>query len=245
MEQIDPSALVGEMFTRILPESFSSRVPSLPRLNSLRRSLSSSNSHKNAPAPPLPSRRRSTTTTTSTAKAASSKLPERESSVGSASDTLVEDGEMDVVSYATSSASTSGASTARASKSSASTTRASTSSGRSSKSGLDVCAPLSPPLLLPPHQQLGPLLSPPAVEDQHLRLYQGAGKPRTPEDRLGPNFGAHSYHGVDCRWSPSGIKWRYARQGTHHPPCIEIVAFHFFPPRWMLHFPARPPVSDM
>lgn len=191
MEQIDPSTLAGDLFNMVLPEVFSSRVPSLPRLNSLRRSLSS-NGHKNATSsPPPPSRRKSASTSKS-----SSKLSDLAPSVGSASDTLISDGETDVVSYASSSAST---------------TRTSMSS-RSSVSGFDYT---TLPPLPPPHQQLGPLLSPPVVEDQHLRLLQGAGKQRKHEDRLGPNFGAHSYDGVDCRWSPSGIKWRYARQGAH------------------------------
>jgi hypothetical protein len=34
------------------------------------------------------------------------------------------------------------------------------------------------------------------------------------EVRLPQEFGASTYDAVNQRWSPSGIKWRYARQGT-------------------------------
>lgn len=35
------------------------------------------------------------------------------------------------------------------------------------------------------------------------------------QQRLPPNFNGQAHDAVDQRWSPSGIKWRYARQGEY------------------------------
>lgn len=43
------------------------------------------------------------------------------------------------------------------------------------------------------------------------------------QQRLPPNFNGQAHDAVDQRWSPSGIKWRYARQGEYEKKKLVIA----------------------
>ncbi|KAF7521273.1 hypothetical protein G7054_g12492 [Neopestalotiopsis clavispora] len=43
------------------------------------------------------------------------------------------------------------------------------------------------------------------------------------QQRLPQNFDGQSHDAVDQRWSPSGIKWRYARQGEFSDRIQEFI----------------------
>ncbi|KAK7982124.1 hypothetical protein PG996_009817 [Apiospora saccharicola] len=235
MEQIDLSTLAGDMFNMLVPESVSSKVSSL-RTKKPRKTASIGNL-KNAPPPPQPSRRRSASTSVSTAvSTTSSGRTYAESdllrSASGSAESLISEAE-------------SNATTLYSSSSTSSSTRTSVS-GRSSLSSLDYSRhqyhqqqqqqlqqfqhmqqqhqqqqlqPFYPPppqyqhyAHQQPQQQYGAPLAPVMEEQQQLKLKQLAR-----DSKAEPH---------ESRWTPSGVKWRYARQGTY--TLYAPTSAHFF-----------------
>lgn len=212
------------MLNMLVPESVSSKV-SL-RLKSLRKTASISNI-KNAPPPSTQSRRRSASTSLSASASAmspGSTYGGNALSASSSAESLISEAE-------------SNASAALYSSSSTSSSTRTSVSGRSSLSGLDYSRqqlyhhqqlsqqqqqlqqqlqqyyPQSPPQQLyhqhyQPQHYMAPLA--PVLEEQHLkRLQQQAREQMVQKERL-PKGEAH-----ENRWSSSGVRWRYARQGNY------------------------------
>ncbi|KAK8051572.1 hypothetical protein PG993_002957 [Apiospora rasikravindrae] len=189
MEQIDLSTLAGDMFNMLVPESVSSKVSSL-RMKLPRKTASISNL-KNAPPPPPQSRRRSASTSISAAAsntAAGRTYAETAMSASGSAESLISEAE-----------------------SNATTLYASSSTSSSTRTSLQQYYPPPPQYQhYPQQQQYGAPLAP-VLEEQHLKLMQQAArKQMAREERLAAGGESH-----ESRWSPSGVKWRYARQGQH------------------------------
>ncbi|KAI1850092.1 hypothetical protein JX265_003465 [Neoarthrinium moseri] len=194
----------------MLPSSVQSRMAAMPArlksLDSLRKSVIAS-APLNMPQVQL---RRSKTTSSVSTKTSSS------SSSSFTASSLVES---DSASSSESTATSSGTESIATTRQSSSTSLRSISERNAASEYFGSYLPETPAL---GHQcqHLQPSLLGTTLEMEHAHQLRAAQlqmqwqAARQPDLRLPPNFNASSHDIANRKWSPSGIKWRYARQGA-------------------------------